>query len=95
MSCPNHPGDDKKTDIGVCHLCAMRDRVPVIFKIFLGTEGRNHQTVYFCSLCCHWMCDHCWDKVMGRFAGFMEKYVKDPVAGCCGPQKESEAGDGA
>lgn len=89
MKCPNHPGDNLR-DKGVCHVCKHRERLPVFLKWLAGTEGDATQEIRFCPGCCHWFCEPCWRRLMGRFTGFIEKWVKGAPAGCCGPKKESQ-----
>lgn len=87
MACANDPGENKRQN-GVCHCCAMRPRLHVLFQPFAGPRGRQFQMVRFCSGCCHWFCEQCWEFVMSRrFVGFMEKLIVGLPDGCCGPKE--------
>jgi len=86
VSCLNAPSTDGPHE-GVCHICAMRERLPDILRFLVGPRGREKQSISFCPRCCHWFCDECWEKVMGRLTGFMEEFVSGAPAGCCGPKE--------
>lgn len=87
MSCPNAPFTDGP-HMGVCHICAMRGRLPPLLKFLVGPRGKAEQLISFCPRCCHWFCDECWRDVMGRLSGFMEEFVSGAPAGCCGPKED-------
>lgn len=87
--CPNDPGKERKAS-GVCHVCAMRDRLPGILRLFVGSRGTEEQEVTFCGGCCHWFCEECKKNVMGRLTGFVDQHVRGPHDGCCGPREERE-----
>jgi len=88
MTCKNDPGKERKAS-GICHVCAMRDRLPAILRPFVGSKGTEEQEVTFCGGCCHWFCKDCKKNVMGRLTGFVEQHVKGAHDGCCGPKEMS------
>jgi hypothetical protein len=86
MACANAPSGPRRAP-GVCHVCAMKEGLPVFLAIFIGDKGRVVQEVSFCGGCCHWFCSDCRKNVFGRVTGFVKHYVS-PSPNCCGPQSE-------
>lgn len=75
---------------GTCHVCAIRDKLPLVLQVFAGRRGRDHQEVRHCPRCGHWLCQECWGNVMGRLGGFIDTHIGKPREGCCGPQKKAQ-----
>ena len=92
MTCQNDPGPGLREQLGVCHVCSIRSRLPAFLAVFVGRAGRTTQAVMFCVHCCHWFCAECWENVFGRFVGFVEQYVRS-TPGCCGPREEGESAE--